>query len=186
MERGSTRYFFFLFSLGRFSAELQLTLAACSGCQLCSPATAVQGQGHRRDMGIWSQRINTSLYQQLCKKLLPRSSSPLFTVCNSRHLNPFLAVPAPPRWHAAPGPSARAGPGAIQVVILSICSQNFFHLARDIGLARSPVPLSPLGLRLKLRAKAVRTGTEAPRGRQEQSGSVSAHGAAQRAQKGDE
>jgi len=32
---------------------------ACSGCQRCSPAAAVRGQGHRRDVGICSQRIDT-------------------------------------------------------------------------------------------------------------------------------
>lgn len=106
MEKKSTRYFFFLFSLGGFSTELQLTLAACSGCQRCSPGTAMQGRGHRRDVGIWSQRINTSLNQQLCKKWLPRSSSPHFTLCKSEHPDPSLAVPAPPCRHAAPRPSA--------------------------------------------------------------------------------
>lgn len=42
MERGSTRYFFFLVSLGCWSTELQLTLA---GCQYCSPATASRVTG---------------------------------------------------------------------------------------------------------------------------------------------
>lgn len=181
MERGSTRYFFFLFSLGCFSTELQLTLAACSGCQRRSPATAMWGQGHHWDVGIWSQRIDASLYsQEMAAQVL---LSPLYSV-QIRTPRPFPGSPRSSR--AAPTPRARAGPGATQVVNLSTCSQNFFHLTRGIGLARSPVPLSPLGLRPKLGAKAVLSGTGAPGGRREQSGSPSAHGAAQRAQRGDE
>lgn len=126
-----------------------------------------QGRGHRWDVGMLSQRMKTSLYSQ------DRAARVLLALLYS------VQIGAPRPWqsplaHCTPTKcSSRAG-GRLG------CS---FEHPQPKFLPRSPVPLSHLGLRPKLCAEAVCSGTEAPGGRWEPSGSVSVHGAAQRALK---